>query len=99
MPRFPARSAYVGRETELQRLREAFDTAAVGEGTIAFVVGEPGIGKTALCEQLGTYVARCTHWPAPSNSALRDGPARVSEPRPCLEPRPGVTRDPGAGRR
>ena len=28
-----------------------------GQGGLVMVVGEPGIGKTALCEQLATYVA------------------------------------------
>src|SRR5205814_852563 len=26
-----------------------------GQGSLTMVVGEPGIGKTALCEQLATY--------------------------------------------
>ena len=28
-----------------------------GQGALMMVVGEPGIGKTATCEQLATYVA------------------------------------------
>jgi eukaryotic-like serine/threonine-protein kinase len=51
------RQAFVGREAELKQLRAAFDAAASGQGSLAAVVGEPGIGKTALCEQLATYVA------------------------------------------
>jgi predicted ATPase len=27
-----------------------------GQGALMMVMGEPGIGKTALCEQLATYV-------------------------------------------
>jgi len=50
------RRTFVGRESELRQLSLAFDAAAAGEGGIAMVVGEPGIGKTALCEQLISYV-------------------------------------------
>ena len=47
------------------QLQAAFDAARSGQGAVVMVVGEPGIGKTALCEQLATYVgdarraARC----------------------------------------
>ncbi|HZT06065.1 MAG TPA: serine/threonine-protein kinase, partial [Chloroflexota bacterium] len=51
------REAFVGREAELKQLRAAFDGAMSGQGSLAAVVGEPGIGKTALCEQLATYVS------------------------------------------
>jgi class 3 adenylate cyclase len=55
MPAFFTRTPFVGRDAELQRLRQAFDAAAAGEGTLALVVGEPGIGKTSLCGQLAAY--------------------------------------------
>src|SRR4029453_12373561 len=51
------RRVFVGREAELRRLQAAFDTALSGQGGLVMVVGEPGIGKTSLCEQLATYVA------------------------------------------
>ncbi|MCH6556341.1 MAG: AAA family ATPase, partial [Chloroflexi bacterium] len=44
------------REPELAQLHEGFDRAMSGEGSLVMVVGEPGIGKTSLCEQLATYV-------------------------------------------
>jgi len=47
---------FVGREAELRQLQSAFDGAMSGQGSLMMVVGEPGIGKTALCEQLSTYV-------------------------------------------
>jgi predicted ATPase len=47
----------VGREAELRQLQTAFDAAISGQGSLAMVVGEPGIGKTALVEQLATYVS------------------------------------------
>ena len=43
--------------TSCKQLQQAFDAALSGQGGLVMVVGEPGIGKTALCEQLATYVA------------------------------------------
>jgi DNA-binding CsgD family transcriptional regulator len=40
-----------GRESELDALRRSFDAAAEGPGVIA-IVGEPGIGKTRLVEEI-----------------------------------------------
>ena len=50
------RRVFVGREPELKQLQSAFDGAMSGQGALMMVTGEPGIGKTALCEQLATYV-------------------------------------------
>ena len=50
------RTVFVGREQEVRQLHQAFDAAMSGQGALVMVVGEPGIGKTALCEQLATYV-------------------------------------------
>jgi tetratricopeptide (TPR) repeat protein len=49
------RRVFVGREPELRQLQSAFDGAISGQGALMMVTGEPGIGKTALCEQLSTY--------------------------------------------
>ncbi|HEX6572674.1 MAG TPA: AAA family ATPase, partial [Steroidobacteraceae bacterium] len=43
-------SNFVGREAELTRLQRAWDHACSGQRSIVWVVGEPGIGKTALIE-------------------------------------------------
>ena len=51
------RRVFVGREAELRQLQSGFDSAMSGQGSLVMVVGEPGIGKTALCEQLSTYVS------------------------------------------
>ncbi len=51
------RRTFIAREQELRQLEGAFDAALSGAGGLTMVVGEPGIGKTALCEQLATYVA------------------------------------------
>ena len=50
------RRVFVGREPELKQLQSAFDGAMSGQGALMMVMGEPGIGKTSLCEQLATYV-------------------------------------------
>src|SRR5206468_8294289 len=42
------RRAFVGREAELRQLQTAFDNAMSGNGSMMMVVGEPGIGKTAI---------------------------------------------------
>ncbi|HEY33405.1 MAG TPA: AAA family ATPase [Dehalococcoidia bacterium] len=55
-PGFIYRRVFVGREAELKLLQSAFDNAMSGNGSIVMVVGEPGIGKTALWEQLSAYV-------------------------------------------
>jgi hypothetical protein len=49
------RRVFVGREAELRQVQTAFDKALSGQGGLVMVVGEPGIGKTALIEQLATY--------------------------------------------
>src|SRR5207244_11783778 len=49
------RRTFVGREQELKQLQAAYDSVVSGQGALLAVVGEPGIGKTALCEQLATY--------------------------------------------
>src|SRR5207247_5372467 len=51
------RRTFVGRENEVKQMHAAFDATLSGQGGLVMVVGEPGIGKTALCEQLATYVA------------------------------------------
>jgi DNA-binding CsgD family transcriptional regulator len=50
---------FVGRESELRQLQSAFETAAKGDGVLITLVGEPGIGKTALCKQLSSFVSTC----------------------------------------
>jgi class 3 adenylate cyclase/tetratricopeptide (TPR) repeat protein len=50
------RRTFVGREPELKLLESAFDNALSGQGSLLMIVGEPGIGKTTITEQLATYV-------------------------------------------
>ena len=51
------RTTFVGREQEVRHLHQAYDAAVSGQGSLVMVVGEPGIGKTALCQQLETYAS------------------------------------------
>ena len=51
------RRTFVGRDVELDALHKAFDEALDAHGSLAMVLGEPGIGKTSLTEQLAGYVA------------------------------------------
>ena len=46
-----ARSPFAGRRSELARLERELDAVRAGCGRVAFVVGEPGIGKTRLLEE------------------------------------------------
>ena len=41
---------FVGRQAEMDRLLRAADDAAAGSRQVAFVNGDAGVGKTALCE-------------------------------------------------
>jgi predicted ATPase len=50
------RAPFVGRELELSQLHEAFEAATRGVGGLVMLAGEPGIGKTALCEQVASFV-------------------------------------------
>ena len=50
-----AGGVFVGRERELEQLREAVDAAVAGRGSLQLLVGEPGIGKTRAAEELATY--------------------------------------------
>jgi predicted ATPase len=47
---------FVGRDNEMRRLREAFEQARTERGRLVLISGEPGIGKTATCEQLAASV-------------------------------------------
>lgn len=49
---------FVGRESSLRKLREAFDCAQARVGSICLLTGEAGIGKTSLVEVFEAEVAR-----------------------------------------
>ena len=46
-------SRFVGREAEVDRLREAFMRSCAGEGRLVALVGEPGVGKSRV---IGEFV-------------------------------------------
>jgi DNA-binding SARP family transcriptional activator/tetratricopeptide (TPR) repeat protein len=47
-----ARGAFVGREAELAELFGGLDSAIAGRGCLFLLVGEPGIGKSRLADEL-----------------------------------------------
>ena len=51
---------FVARERELARLNELLDLSLAGQGQVAFIVGEPGAGKTALLQEF-TKRAQVVH--------------------------------------
>jgi DNA-binding SARP family transcriptional activator len=61
---FPTRSAaaFVGRSDERERLLDAWAAAAAGVGQVAWVTGEPGIGKTTLLVEFAHQVAAAGGW-------------------------------------
>src|SRR5258708_17696051 len=59
------RSAMIGREAELARLRDAFAIARARQGRVASILCEPGIGKSRLLAELrehGTAAGARTTW-------------------------------------
>jgi DNA-binding SARP family transcriptional activator len=56
-PSPPSRPNLVGREAEAAALREAWSRAAAGNPELVMVIGEAGIGKTALAEDLAAEAA------------------------------------------
>ena len=52
MPTSPRHIPFVGRVQEMAELKVALDDALVGRGGLVMLVGEPGIGKTRLTEEL-----------------------------------------------
>jgi eukaryotic-like serine/threonine-protein kinase len=50
-----AGGVFVGRDAEVEQMRDAVDRALGGQGRLQLLVGEPGIGKTRAAEELATY--------------------------------------------
>jgi len=46
------RTPFVGRRTELAELRRGLARAVAGTGGLVLIGGEPGVGKSRLCEEL-----------------------------------------------
>ncbi|MGH9010207.1 MAG: ATP-binding protein, partial [Acidimicrobiia bacterium] len=54
----PTRMPFVGRDGEMRFLSERLAEAGAGRGGLVMVVGEPGIGKTRLVEELSELARR-----------------------------------------
>ncbi len=54
----PGAGEFVGRRSELAALREALDGALAGRGSLTLLVGEAGIGKTRLAEEVAAHARR-----------------------------------------
>jgi hypothetical protein len=50
-------SEFVGRVTELSGLKQALENASKGLGSLIFIEGEVGIGKTRLVSELRSYAS------------------------------------------
>jgi class 3 adenylate cyclase/tetratricopeptide (TPR) repeat protein len=67
-------SPFVGRQRELDHLREALEAAEGGHGQVVALVGEPGIGKSRLLWEF-TGIWRTKSWPILECGALSYGAA------------------------
>jgi class 3 adenylate cyclase len=70
-------AAFVGRDAEVALMLDRWTTAVAGEGQLFLLSGEPGLGKSRLCETLLSYISGERHAeirlqcsPYHSNSAL-----------------------------
>jgi DNA-binding CsgD family transcriptional regulator len=57
LPATPSRPPLVGREHELSLLLRALEGALRGHGTLVWISGEPGVGKTRLAQEIGALAA------------------------------------------
>ena len=86
---------FVGRDAELEQLRQALGRAAAGHGQVVAIVGEPGVGKSRLVWEV-THSHRVHGWlVAPGRLGLvRQGDALPAGDRSAQ----GLLRDRGPGR-
>jgi class 3 adenylate cyclase len=56
-----ALTPFVGREEELGMLARRWERVRAGEGQLALVVGEPGLGKSRLIEEFRSRLAETPH--------------------------------------
>ena len=74
----------IGREEELGMLVRRWDRARQGEGQLALVVGEPGLGKSRLIEEFHTRLRETPHAAIAEHTATpghRMGPPTVRRHR------------------
>jgi class 3 adenylate cyclase len=65
---------FIGRETELDLLRQALDQAGAARGQVVAVVGEPGVGKSRLAWEF-THSHRSRDWLALETASVSYGKA------------------------
>jgi class 3 adenylate cyclase/tetratricopeptide (TPR) repeat protein len=70
---------FVGRDAEVDQLREALERARAGHGQLVAVVGEPGVGKSRLCWEF-THSHRVEGWLLVESGALSYGKATAFLP-------------------
>ncbi len=63
-------SPMVGRDSQLETLRSLYGVVAAGRGRVAFLVGEPGIGKSRLLAEFQRFA---------TGRGAADGPAAASD--------------------
>jgi class 3 adenylate cyclase/tetratricopeptide (TPR) repeat protein len=56
------RPPFVGREREMALMRESLESARRGAGGVVEIVGEPGIGKSRLLEELRVIASGFSSW-------------------------------------
>src|SRR5262249_53340158 len=61
IPAAGLQTKFVGRQRELDLLRETFAEAVAGQGHVVFVVGEAGLGKSRLLAELRAGLAGDSH--------------------------------------
>ena len=59
--RDPASAAFVGRDAELALVLDRWAMAVAGEGQLFLLSGEPGLGKSRLCETMLSCIAGELH--------------------------------------
>jgi len=70
---------FVGRDAELEQLRDALGRASLGHGQVVAVVGEPGVGKSRLFWEL-THSHRVHGWLIVQSTSVSYGKATAYLP-------------------
>ena len=84
-PRVVAPRPTVGRDTERTMLLDAFQETAGGHGLLTAVVGEPGIGKTTLIEEVLGEIAAGPYGPVIARGKCSERLAGTEAYLPMLE--------------
>ena len=83
VPRNAPGEVFVGRGTELAWLEERLAAAVAGAGSVVFVTGDRGVGKSAL---VGEFLRRVRSGPAAAHDRVRDGASRRTGPAEAFLP-------------